>query len=151
MKRVILILFSFVLFTGCTNTYKGYVTKKAYLEKGTKTYQNITFDEYKKKIENKDTFLLFVWQEGCSHCEAFDPTLKNVISNLKIKVYGIDLRSMSEEEYQVFKNKTFVTGTPSLVLINEGKYLGSDYKLVGDKSEDELLKFLNEIEVIKEA
>ena len=58
---------------------------------------------------------------------------------------------MSEEEYQVFKNKTFVTGTPSLVLINEGKYLGSDYKLVGDKSEDELLKFLNEIEVIKEA
>ncbi|MBP3766609.1 MAG: thioredoxin family protein [Bacilli bacterium] len=151
MKKVLIALIGIILFTGCTNSYKGYVTNKDYLEKGSKTYQNIDYKEYTKKINNKETFLLFVWQEGCSHCEAFEPVLNNVISNLNIKVYGLDLKSLSEEEYSVFKNKTFVTGTPSTLLIKDGKYLGSDYKLVGDKSEDELLNFLNSIEVIKEA
>ena len=151
MKKVLMTLACILLFTGCTKSYKGYVTNKAYLEKGTKTYQNITFNEYKKKIDNKETFLLFVWQEGCAHCEAFKPTFENVISNMNLKVYGIDLRSLSEEEYAIFKNKTFVTGTPSLVLIDKGKYLGAEYKLVGDKTEDELLEFLNDIKVIKEA
>ena len=151
MKKILMALIGIMLFTGCTNSYKGYVVSKDFKESNVKTYQNIDYEEYTKKINNKETFLLFVWQEGCSHCEAFEPVLKNVISKLNIKVYGLDLRSLSEEEYSVFKNKTFVTGTPSTLLIKDGKYLGSDYKLVGDKSEDELLEFLKSIEVIKEA
>ena len=121
MKRIITIMTCLLLLTGCSKGYKGYTTNKNYLDKNVKTYQNITYSDYKKKIDNKETFMLFVWQEGCSHCEAFEPTLNNVIKKLKIKIYGLDLRSLSEEEYAVFKNKTFITGTPSLVLISEGK------------------------------
>ena len=151
MKRVLIALACIFMFTGCTKSYKGYVVNKDFKEKNVKTYQNISFDEYKKKIDNKETFLLFVWQEGCTHCESFKPTFENVISNMDLKVYGIDLKSLSEDEYKVFKNKTFVTGTPSLVFISEGTFLGDEYKLVGNRSEDELLDFLNDINVIKEA
>ena len=148
MKKILMILTCLLLFTGCSKGYKGYVVNKEYSEKGVKSYNNIKYDEYKKKIDNKDTFLLFVWQEGCSHCEAFKPTFDKVIKNMGLKVYGIDLKSLSEEQYAVFKNKTFVTGTPSLVLIEKGTYIE---KFVGDKTEEELLNFLEEYKVIKEA
>ncbi len=148
MKKILMIIACLFLFTGCSKGYKGYVTNKTYTEKGIKTYQNIKYDEYKKKIENKETFLLFVWQEGCTHCEAFKPIFNNVIKKMDLKVYGIDLKGLSEDEYKVFKNKTFVTGTPSLVLFEDGKYID---KFVGNKTEEELLEFLNEMKVTKEA
>ena len=91
--------------------------------------------------------MLFIWQTGCSHCESFEPKLNNIISYYNMDIYGLNLRELTEEEYAMVKNKTFVTGTPALVYFSEGAY---DTKLVGDKEEEDVLDFLVEIGYLKE-
>ena len=149
MKRILIILLSLVIITGCGNKiYDQYnVQKKAKNETRVKTFTNITYDEYVKKIENKDSFVILLWQTGCSHCEDFEPKLNKIISYYNLKIYGLNLAELSEEEYDKIKNKTFIQGTPTTVYIKEGK---NSQKLVGDKEESEILEFLTKIGYLKE-
>ena len=153
MKKILMVLMSLIIITGCgdvtINIYKDYKTtdKVEISSKKTKTFKNLTYDEYTKKLANKDSFVLFIWQTGCSHCESFEPKLNNIISYYNMDIYGLNLRELTEEEYAMVKNKTFVTGTPALVYFSEGAY---DTKLVGDKEEEDVLDFLVEIGYLKE-
>ena len=86
MKKILMVLMSLIIITGCgdvtINIYKDYKTtdKVEISSKKTKTFKNLTYDEYTKKLANKDSFVLFIWQTGCSHCESFEPKLNNIIS-----------------------------------------------------------------------
>ena len=136
MKKIVIAILSLMMLfilTGCGS-------------KNT-TYQNISYDEYTQKVENNETFLLFLWQTGCSHCEAFEPTLNKVIKANNLEVYGLNLAEVTEEQYEVVKNKTFMTGTPTLVYFKDGK---NESKLIGEQSESELNSFLKKIGYIKE-
>ena len=112
-----------------------------------KTYTSLSYSEYEEKLNKEDTFLLFLWQTGCSHCEDFEPKLKDVIAEYNLEVYGLNLADLSEDEYAKVKNKTFISGTPTLVYLKNGK---NEEKLVGDKSKQILLDFLTKIGYIKE-
>ena len=154
MKKLLIMLICIIgLTTACgktttNSTYNNYkVTSSGKASSNVKTYKSLTYEEYDKKIKNNDTFLLFLWQTGCSHCESFEPKLKSVISNFNLEVYGLNMADLSEDEYAKVKNKTFISGTPTMVYFDEGK---NDEKLVGEKSEEELLKFLVKIDYLEE-
>lgn len=147
MKKIGLIILSIgiLFFTGCGNSL--YDKYKAVNKGNYKTYQNITYDEYVKKIDDKDTFILFIWQTGCSHCEDFEPKLNEIIKYYGLEIYGLNLKDLDEEQYAKLKNKTFVTGTPATVYFKDGAY---ESKLVGDKSEEEIIKFLVDSNYLEE-
>lgn len=149
MKKILIVLLSLFAITGCGNkVYDKYqATKVAKNDTRIKTYTNITYDEYTKKIEEKESFVILLWQTGCSHCEAFEPKLNKIISYFNLNVYGLNLAELSEEEYAKVKNKTFISGTPTMVYIKEGR---NSQKLVGDKDESEILEFLTKIGYLKE-
>ena len=57
------------------------------------------------------------------------------------------LKELDEVEYAKLKNKTFVSGTPSMVYFKDGVY---EEKLVGDKSQEETINFLVDIDYLEE-
>ena len=134
MKKILLTLLIMLSIVGCT---KGIYTEPV----------EIKYDEFQTKIENKETFVLFMWQTGCSHCESFEPTLEEVIKEKDILIYSINLADLTEEEYAKLENKTFIKGTPTIVYVKDGSVQST--KLVGDKSKADLIEFLKNYEIIK--
>ena len=133
MKKILCALL-LILLVGCSKT----------------TYSEptiINYNEFQIKIENKESFVLFMWQTGCSHCETFKPTLNDVIKQKDILVYSIDLSELSDLEYSKIQNKTFIKGTPTMVYIKEGSVQPT--KLVGNKSKQDVIEFFEKYEIIK--
>ena len=126
MKKLLcLCLIAMLLLTGCINGEKYTTTNP------------ISYEEYKEKIDNKESFALLIWRTGCVHCETFEPKLDAVISKYNVKVYSLDISDLSDTEYQKLKNKTFVSGTPTTVIFEKGK---TKDKIVGDKDEEYIIK-----------
>lgn len=113
------------------------------------TYTEITFDEYAKMIENEETFILLMGQPSCSHCADFKPTIEKVIKKYQIEVKYIDISKLSDKEYSILKNKTFITGTPNTVFIKEGK-LDTSAKISGAKSYEAVVNALKKVGYINE-
>lgn len=111
------------------------------------TYIDITYDEVMAKIDNEESFIIFLYQTGCSHCESFEPKLNNVITKYNLEIFSINLKDLTDEQYSKLENKTFVSGTPTTVYFEKGK---KKDKLTGDKDESKLIKFLIDCGYIKE-
>lgn len=107
----------------------------------------INYSDFESKVSSKESFVLFMWQEGCSHCEAFKPTLNEVVKKYDVLIYSINLSELEDKEYLKIENKTFIKGTPTMVYIKEG--IVQSNKLVGNKKQDEVAEFLKKYDVIK--
>lgn len=150
MKKLMLCIMScLVLFnlTGCGVSSKYQVTKEHRTETKYKETKEITYEEYEQKISNNETFILLLWQTGCSHCETFEPKLNKIIKQYNLEIFSLNLHDLSDKEYSTIKNKTFVSGTPTTVFIQDGKYVS---KVVGDKDEEDIISFLVESGYLEE-
>lgn len=135
MKKILIMLFSILLITGCGDKLQ--------------TYTEITFDEFAKMIENEETFILLMGQPNCSHCIDFKPTIEKVIKNYQIEVKYMDISKLNDKQYSILKNKTFISGTPNTVFIKEGK-LDTRAKISGAKSYDAVVNALKKVGYINE-
>ena len=133
MKKL-LITILLVLLVGCS---KGTYSEPV----------EINYSDFESKVSSKESFVLFMWQEGCSHCEAFKPTLNEVVKKYDVLIYSINLSELEDKEYLKIENKTFIKGTPTMVYIKEG--IVQSNKLVGNKKQDEVAEFLKKYDVIK--
>lgn len=107
----------------------------------------LTYAEYNEKINNNESFVLFMWQTGCSHCETFEPKLKKAVSEKGLEIYSINLENLNETEYAKLKNKTFVNGTPTTIYIEKG--VTQTTKLIGDKDTKAIIDFFKNYDLIK--
>lgn len=109
MKKVLiyctLILFLFI--TGCSSKLEGYT--------------KITYEDFKKKIENKETFPLVIGSSECSACANYEIVMTSFIKDYQIEVFMIDLLGLDEEEYNELKTSVSFTGTPTTVFYKDGK------------------------------
>lgn len=108
----------------------------------------LNYQQYIEKIENKDSFILYIGQTGCSYCEKFEPKLRRVMNQHELEIYYIDLAKLSETEYTIIQTKTFVKGTPTTIYIKEG--ITQADKIVGDKSETQITSFLENYHLIEQ-
>ena len=106
----------------------------------------LTYKKYSEKLENNESFAMLIWRTGCTHCEEFEPKLNKVIKDYDLEIYSINTENLNESEYAKLENKTFVTGTPTLVIFEKGKY---KTKLIGDKEENEVIDFLRQNKYIR--
>ena len=149
MKKIILMLTSLLLITGCgnNNVLKKYEVVNKSSEKHTTTIE-LTYEEYETKIKNKDSFVLLMWQTGCSHCISFEPTLNKIISYYNLEIYSINLKNVTDDEYSKIENKTFISGTPTTVVFKDG--VTQTKKLIGDKDTESVLEFLSKYNYLRE-
>lgn len=107
-------------------------------------YKEISYSEYKELVNDKKTFILYVHQTGCSHCNTFSPILKKVVRNNEINnCYGLNLSDMTKDELIEFSSSVSVSGTPTTIFFFDGIEDEYDH-VVGVKSEKVLTnKFRN--------
>ena len=124
MKRFLkficlLILFSIIL-TGCKN----------------KHIIEISLDDLKDKIENKETFALYVGNESCSHCISYTPTLKEVLNEYDIDIYHLDNSKLSENENADMTQLINISGTPTIAFFIDGEEESTLDRIVGETSKE---------------
>jgi len=86
---------------------------------GKGSIEEITFTDYQKMVENKESFILFIGSHNCNHCMEFEITLNEVVEKYNIDFKYIDIANFSEEERKTFNIK--FDGTPTTVFINDGE------------------------------
>lgn len=135
----ILILFFSILF---------YATTKN--EKNTSLVTFITMSTLKEKLENKDSFVLILSQDGCSHCEAYLKTVDKVISKYNVTIYDLNLSKLNNAQKNELSSLFSISGTPTTVFITEGEEKTSLNRIVGELEKDKLTQKLKNLGYIKE-
>lgn len=135
MKKFLVIVAALLCICGCSKN-SGVSLK------------DISYDQLNEKFTNKETFVLYIGSSSCSHCAEFKPILEKVISDYKLDVYYINMANVSDSEYQAVKNKTNLQGTPTVLLVKNGKSLTTN-RIIGSKEYNDTVEFFKDIEYIK--
>ena len=112
MKKVLLIIFTMLLLTGCKQ-------EKFYLED--KYYENNnliepTAEEVNKLFENKESFAAFVYTPGCISCAEFEVVTDEFRKENNIVFYHI--KSEVAKETKIHDKVIY---TPSALLVKNGE------------------------------
>lgn len=102
--------------------------------------KEISLDEFKEKIANKESFALYVGNENCSHCVSYLPTLKSVLKDYNITIYHLDNSKLSDKEYAEFKTYINISGTPTIVFITDGEEETTLNRIVGETSKEDTIE-----------
>lgn len=135
MKKIIIIVLSLmcITLTGCGNG---------------KDLVEIDYNELATKIENEESFVLYVGSSECSHCADYKPTLEKIIYKHKLDVYYINLAKLSAAKRKAVLDKVEAQGTPMTVYIEKGKTL-SEPRVEGARDYDTTLEFFKELKLVK--
>ena len=113
-----------VLFTGC----------------GKNGYDKISYDEYKKLIDDKSSFPLVIGRETCSACEAYKTTMEKFIKKYGVDVKYIDLDDLTDSQENEIINDYPISGTPTTIFVKNGEEEDKYNRIVGNakysKTED---------------
>lgn len=135
-KSLILVLLVFLMcLTGCGKKEK---------------YTEITYKEFKQKIENKETFPLFVGSSDCFHCDNYKVTLNKFISKYKVDVYYIDVANMEKDEMNEFLTVVNFKSTPTTVFITDGIEKTTYNRIVGELPYSKVVSKFKKAGYIKE-
>ena len=125
MKRflkLVMVLFIFtIILSGCS--------KEEHIKE-------ISLDEFKEKIANKETFAVYVGNKGCSHCVSYRPVLEKVLEDYDITIYHIDNSKLDSNQYAEFRTYINISGTPTVAFIADGEEETTLNRITGEISRD---------------
>ena len=118
-----IILLTLFFITGCSNNY----------------LEEITYNEYKQLVKNKETFILEIMRTDCSACINFKPKIENVANEYKVKVKYINTDNLTDEENDSLFLDTGISGTPTVIFYNDGVEITKSSRINGSVSEDKII------------
>ena len=133
MKKLGLLVLSLVfviLLTGC----------------GKKGYTEISYSDLNKKVENNETFALFIGKTSCTACDTFKGVLNDLYAKEYAKeatIYYIDLDNLSDSEKVEFQSKYYYDATPTVTIIVEGKFSSLNSVTGSDKYNEMISKMID--------
>lgn len=106
----------------------------------------ITYSEYEEKINNEETFLVMIVNDGCSYCEMFIPVMTEVANEYSIPVYSLNLANLTSDEYNSLSNSNSYLkrerwGTPTTLLMQGKTVIDS---IGGYVEKENLVSFVKE-------
>ena len=137
MKRKILLIITFmfmVLLTACSSNTN---------------LKSLKYSEFQKMISNKETFIVEVSQDGCSHCASFTPKFEDVLNKNNITAYNLNLSNMAKAERDEFNNNYNVEGTPTVMFFKDGEESSLLNRIEGDKDTETIVTKLKNNGYIK--
>ena len=134
-KKILIVISIIILLVVAILYFFGYFDKKNYCTE-------ISLEQLEDKINNKDTFILFIGSTNCSHCKDFQPTLNQIIKDYDLTIYYINVYKLnSDQNTKLLSLINYGSSTPQLYFIENGGY--SQYnKLSGARSYKEVLSKL---------
>lgn len=135
MKKIFIVVIALlcITLTGC---------------KKSKDLIEISYDELATKIENKDSFILYVGSSECSHCAEFRPTLESIIYKYNLEVYYINMAKLSASKRKAVLDKIDGEGTPTTVYLEKGKTKANP-RVEGAMNYDTTLEFFKDLNLVK--
>ena len=136
MKKILSlsIVFIILLLTGCSKIY----------------VKEISYQEYKELINNKETFILEIMRTDCSACINFKPKLESVANEYKVEVKYINTDNLTDEEVDKLYIDTGISGTPTVIFYNEGIEKTKSSRINGSVSTDKIISKFKTNGFIKE-
>ena len=133
MLRLLPIFILIVLISGC----------------GSSNITEISYTELEKKLENKESFILEVVQDGCHNCESFSPKFDEILKEYNLKAVSINLTNITQEENQKLSNLYNTSGTPTVIFIEKGEEPSISRRIVGDVTKEKIVSKLKVAGYIK--
>ena len=112
--------------------------------------KNINISELKEKIDNKDSFILVITQDTCSHCKSYLPVINDIGKTYNVTFYDISQTNLSEEDSTYLRNIANISGTPTTIFINEGVEKTTTNRLVGNVPKYRVIEHLKALGYINE-
>ena len=119
LKSIILLFVVTIMFCGCSKEER---------------IVEISLDEFKEKMANKESFVLYVGNEGCSHCISYRPVLEQVLEDYDITIYQIDNSKLDNSEFAEFRTYVNISGTPTVAFITDGEEESTLNRITGEVS-----------------
>ena len=109
MKKLLIccLLFLGLIVTGCSSKLDGYT--------------KISYETFKRKIDNQETFPLVIGSSECSACANYEIIMERFIRDYQVEVFMIDLLELSDKAYDELKTNVSFTGTPTTVFYKDGQ------------------------------
>ena len=139
-KKILTIIIIFLLLISCFVLFKS-LTKNNLTE--------ISMKKYYELIDNKESFIIEVMKDDCSHCIAFRPKLIEVTNKYNIDVYYINVGKLNSADYKKFMKDANVDGTPTLIFYEDGYEETEAARIVGNASTTKLIEKFKENNIIK--
>lgn len=133
MKKIMLLLLPILLLCGCSG----------------KSYKEINIETLLKKVDKKETFILFIGAKSCSHCDGYKTTINEVIKDYDITIYYIDVDKLNKEEDSRLKKVAGYTATPTTVFIKKGKEESTYMRIIGERDYEYVVNKLHKNGFIK--
>ena len=137
MKKVLLVLFVLLSLTACNKKFSKGEVVTAYA------------DEVLEKLENKESFIVYVGYDDCQSCKEFKPILNQLIENYDITIYYLPTDDkqtedqLNEIQYNYFYRMYW---TPTTYIVEDGEVLAIKEQLIEYKELVEWLKEYGKIE-----
>lgn len=84
----------------------------------------LTYQEYKDKVDNNEAFVLIIERATCSHCVTFMPIAEKFATDYNVPMYYVDTDTFSYEDWSGFersnsflKKNSSSWGTPTTVVL----------------------------------
>lgn len=126
ISKILISLICIIIITGCSNS----------------KIDEITYNELETLLNNKESFILEIVQDECHNCESFSPKFRKVLKRYGIDAKQINLTNLSEEDNDNLKNLYNASGTPTVIFIEKGEEPSILRRIVGDTSEEKIVKKL---------
>ena len=129
---VLLVLFVLLSLTACNKKFSKGEVVTAYA------------DEVLEKLENKESFIVYVGYDDCQSCKEFKPILNQLIENYDITIYYLPTDDKQTEDqlndiqYNYFYRMYW---TPTTYIVEDGEVLAIKEQLI---EYEELVEWLKE-------
>lgn len=93
--------------------------------------RTITYSSMKDKIKSKESFVVLIVQNGCSHCENFQPVFDKFANDNNIEYVKLNLTNIQSDDSNDLHSKYNISGTPTLMIFKDGSEL-KELRLEGE-------------------
>ena len=97
---------------------------------GEKGLNQISYSDYKKLVDDNESFIVIIERAGCSFCQMYMPIVEEVAKEKKVSILYIDTDTLTEEEYNELSTtnaylKRNKWGTPTTLFMLGDRVLDS--------------------------
>lgn len=127
---------------------------------GKDVFTKVTYGEVVSKLENGDSFILFIGSHNCYHCNQFKKVVNKYVSSTNNMIYYVDIDDTSDttrdtkiltewiEALQEIETRDFTSelSTPTTVVVRNGEFADAKSGALGLEGGDEYLNFTKFVE-----
>ena len=116
---------SLAVLTACPKPADDKIAHLHYGQMATETYEAIDYQSLSEKVENKETFLVSVYAEGCTCWSTFQTVLSQYIKETHVIVYAIGYKAFHSTTGETLDNfgLKLKSGYTSFAIFKDGKPL----------------------------